>query len=78
MTTDTQFNQSYALQFGYQILNTVGSNFMDYSIAGLCRRFVVNPSYCVWPTSLSTLALNKAFHSDDSNPVPGPSTRGPA
>lgn len=33
------------------------------------------PSYCVWPGSLSTLALNKAFHADDSHPVPGPFRR---
>ena len=25
-----------------------------------CRRFIVYPSYCVWPTSLITMALNNA------------------
>jgi len=41
-------------------------------IAGVCRRFLVWPAYCVWPGNLSTLALNKAFHRDDKSAVPGP------
>jgi hypothetical protein len=33
----------------------------------------VYPSYCVWPASLVTIALNRAFHSGgDEKPVPGP------
>ncbi|WOO80299.1 Oligopeptide transporter 2 [Vanrija pseudolonga] len=66
------FNNAYGHDFGYQLLNTLGSNFVGYGLAGLTRRFIVYPSYCVWPGSLATLALNKAFHSDDSGGVPGP------
>ena len=66
------FNQSYAANFGYQILIGLGTNFCGYGLAGLARRFLVFPSYCVWPSSLSTLALNKAFHSEVDHPVPGP------
>lgn len=69
------FNQAYARTFGYQLLNTMGSNFVGYGLAGLARRFIVYPSFCVWPASLTTLALNKAFHTDDSNPLPGPFKR---
>lgn len=69
------FNQAYARTFSYQILNTLGSNFVGYGLAGMARRFIVYPSFCVWPASLSTLALNKAFHTDDSNPLPGPFKR---
>lgn len=66
------FDQAYAKNWGYQILNTLGSNFVGYGLAGLCRRFIVYPSFCVWPSSLTALAINKAFHSDDSTAVPGP------
>lgn len=41
-------------------------------MAGLTRRFLVYPSYCVWPASLVTIALNRAFHSEENVPVDGP------
>lgn len=63
------FNQHYAGQFSYQILIALSTNFIGYGIAGLCRRFLVYPSYCLWPASLVTIALNQAFHSDKNIPV---------
>lgn len=66
------FNQSYAAHFGYQILIALSTNFIGYGMAGLCRRFLVYPSYCVWPASLVTIALNAAFHNDTNPAVEGP------
>jgi OPT family small oligopeptide transporter len=66
------FNQSYAGHFGYQILIALATNLIGYGIAGLCRRFLVYPAYCVWPASLVTIALNDAFHTEKNLPVPGP------
>ena len=66
------FNQSYAGQFAYQILIALGTNFIGYGLAGICRRFLVYPSYCVWPQSLVTIALNSAFHDGSQEPVQGP------
>lgn len=66
------FNQPWAISFGYQILIALSTNFIGYGLAGLCRRFLVYPSYCVWPSSLVTIALNSAFHSEGNIPVPGP------
>jgi hypothetical protein len=66
------FNQAYAFGFGYQILSTIAANFMGYGLAGLTRRFIVWPSWCIWPNSLSTLALLKAFHTESNEPVRGP------
>ncbi|ORY23933.1 OPT oligopeptide transporter protein-domain-containing protein [Naematelia encephala] len=66
------FNQPYAYDFGYQILGSIGSNFVGYGLAGMCRRFLVFPSFCVWPTALVTIALNKAFHTETNEPVKGP------
>ncbi|PBP27598.1 UPF0075-domain-containing protein [Diplocarpon rosae] len=69
------FNQPYARGFGYQILISLGTNFIGYGIAGVCRRFLVYPSYCVWPASLVTIALNNAFHAERNEPVASPFKR---
>ncbi len=66
------FNQKYAGQFAYQILIGLGTNFIGYGLAGICRKFLVYPSYCVWPQSLVTIALNSAFHDGNEVPVRGP------
>ncbi|KAG4417006.1 hypothetical protein IFR04_009847 [Cadophora malorum] len=66
------FNQPYARGFAYQILISLGTNFIGYGIAGLCRRFLVYPSFCVWPASLVTIALNAAFHTEKNEPVQSP------
>ena len=66
------FNQSFAYKRGYQILNTLGTNFVGYGLAGLCRPFLVWPSFAVWPGTFNNLALIKAFHSGVNEPVKGP------
>lgn len=66
------FNQHYAGQFLYQILIALATNFIGYGLAGLARRFLVYPSYCIWPASLVTVALNSTFHSDRNLPVQSP------
>lgn len=66
------FGQDYARNFGYQLLSTMGINFCGYGLAGLARRFLVYPSVCLWPGSLVTVALNKAFHTRNNEPVRGP------
>ncbi|RDA87066.1 hypothetical protein CP533_5490 [Ophiocordyceps camponoti-saundersi (nom. inval.)] len=69
------FDQMYASHFAYQLLIALATNFIGYGIAGVCRRFLVYPSYCVWPASLVTIALNSAFHTDINPPVAGPLRR---
>ncbi|KAK0720170.1 OPT oligopeptide transporter protein-domain-containing protein [Lasiosphaeris hirsuta] len=68
------FNQPWAISIGYQLLIALSTNFIGYGLAGLCRRFLVYPAYCVWPSSLVTIALNSAFHdsSTEAAVVPGP------
>lgn len=66
------FNQPWAISFGYQLMIALSTNFIGYSLAGICRRFLVYPSYCVWPQSLVTIALNAAFHSEHNAVVNGP------
>ena len=69
------FNQQYARNFGYQFLIGMSTNFIGYGLAGLTRRFIVYPAYCVWPASLVTIALNAALHRDSNPAVPGPFKR---
>ncbi|KAH9890262.1 OPT oligopeptide transporter [Xylariomycetidae sp. FL2044] len=66
------FNQQYARSFGYQILIGLSTNFIGYGLAGLTRRFLVYPAYCIWPASLVTIALNSALHNEMNVPVMGP------
>ncbi|EHK24985.1 uncharacterized protein TRIVIDRAFT_61734 [Trichoderma virens Gv29-8] len=66
------FNQPWAINYGYRILIALSSNFIGYSLAGICRRFLVYPSYCVWPQALVTIALNSAFHDEGNSAVLGP------
>lgn len=69
------FNQPHARSFGYMLVNNLATSFIGYGMAGVIRRFLVYPSYCVWPASLVTIALNTALHRDDNQPVPGPLCR---
>lgn len=68
------FNQPWAINIGYQVLIALSTNFIGYGLAGICRRFLVYPAYCVWPSSLVTIALNSAFHdaSTEAATVVGP------
>ncbi|KAK3372999.1 OPT oligopeptide transporter protein-domain-containing protein [Lasiosphaeria ovina] len=68
------FDQPWAISIGYQLLIALSTNFIGYGLAGLCRRFLVYPAYCVWPGSLVTIALNSAFHDSatETAVTPGP------
>ncbi|KIY50159.1 OPT-domain-containing protein [Fistulina hepatica ATCC 64428] len=65
------FNQKWALNFGYQILTALSTNFIGYGLAGVTRRFLVYPYYTIWPANLATIALNRAFHEHSHNAVEG-------
>ncbi|PWY71034.1 OPT oligopeptide transporter family [Aspergillus heteromorphus CBS 117.55] len=56
---------TYIFQAGFQILVTLSTQLLGYGCAGVVRRFLVYPPAMIYPTSLSTIALNKALHSDE-------------
>jgi hypothetical protein len=66
------FNEPWAKNFGYQFMNNLSTNMIGYGIAGLSRRFLVWPSFAIWPGTLSILGLSKAFHTETNEPVKGP------
>ncbi|KAK1990115.1 OPT superfamily oligopeptide transporter [Colletotrichum falcatum] len=72
---DRYFGQKYAKSFAYQILLALSTNLMGFGLAGLCRRFLVYPAFCLWPGSLVTIALNSSLHNETNSPVPGPFKR---
>lgn len=69
------FNESFAYKRGYQLLISLAVNMFGYGLAGLLRRFLVYPSVAIWPGSLSTVALVKAFHDGTNEAVRGPFNR---
>ena len=56
------FNQPYSGSFGYQILLALSTDLMGYGLAGIMRKILVYPSYCLYPKSLVTIALNNSLH----------------
>lgn len=69
---DKYFGRAYAKSFGYQILLALSTDLMGCGLAGLCRRFLVYPSYAIWPASLVTIALNSSLHDNSNSSVVGP------
>ncbi|KAL4806529.1 OPT oligopeptide transporter protein-domain-containing protein [Aspergillus unguis] len=70
------FNFAWAGSFGFQACVSLSMNLMGFGLAGLARRFLVYPSFCIWPRALVTVALNQSLHEErDSEAVPGPFKR---
>ena len=56
------FDQSWARSLPYQYAVTISMQFIGYGLAGLARACLVYPDYCLWPTSLSVIVLNRTLH----------------
>ncbi|PHH92148.1 hypothetical protein CDD83_8716 [Cordyceps sp. RAO-2017] len=69
------FNLPFASSFAFQITLALSMNLMGFGLAGLARRFLVYPSFCIWPRSLATVALNQSLHNEDNPQVQGPFRR---
>ena len=63
------YNQELGLP--YQILLTLSTQILGYSIAGLTRSFLVKPSGMVWPGTLVARAMFSSLHKDENPPVEG-------
>lgn len=57
---DTYYNDQW-VTFGYQVLLTLSTNFIGFGLAGIVRKFAVYPVESMWPSLMSTIALNKAL-----------------
>ncbi|KAK9452110.1 OPT oligopeptide transporter protein-domain-containing protein [Limtongia smithiae] len=58
---------------GYQFLMCFSSQFFGLGMAGVMRRFVIYPVKQMWPTTLPTLALNRALvtHTEHEGSING-------
>lgn len=56
------YNQSWARSLTYQYLLTISTQCLGYGLAGLARSSLVYPDFCIWPSSLSTIVLNRSLH----------------
>ncbi|KAG5422290.1 hypothetical protein I9W82_001385 [Candida metapsilosis] len=53
------------VDFGYQVLLTLSTQYMGFSLCGLLRSFAVYPVKAVWPQYLPNLRLNKILTSPE-------------
>lgn len=56
------FNQGWARNLVYQYLLTISMQFLGYGLAGLLRECLVYPDFCIWPSSLAVIVLNRSLH----------------
>lgn len=49
------------IDFGYQILLMLSSQYMGFGLVAIARRFAIYEPRCIWPTLMPTLALNRAL-----------------
>lgn len=66
----TQFyNQSAPIM--YQLLLTISTQILGYGFAGMARRFLVNPSGMIWPSTLMSAAMFSTLHKQENKPANG-------
>lgn len=56
------FGQGWAQSLAYQYLVTISMQCLGYGLAGMVREYIVYPSFCIWPSTLATIALNRSLH----------------
>ncbi|CAX39797.1 oligopeptide transporter, putative [Candida dubliniensis CD36] len=61
MQKSSLFYNNQWVDFGYQVLLILCTNFMGIGLAGIMRKFAVYPTKAVWPSVLPNLALNKTL-----------------
>ncbi|KAL6454682.1 LOW QUALITY PROTEIN: OPT2 Oligopeptide transporter 2 [Candida maltosa Xu316] len=55
------FYDNQWVDWGYQVLLILSTNFMGVGLAGIMRKFAVYPVKAVWPSILPGIALNKTL-----------------
>ncbi|KAI0051360.1 OPT oligopeptide transporter [Auriscalpium vulgare] len=55
-----------ATNFGYQWMLVMSTQMIGFSIAGICKRFLVSPPSMIWPANLVTAALFNTLHAQET------------
>jgi hypothetical protein len=53
------------LGIGFEILFTLTTQLVGFTLAGLCRRFVVWPASMIWPSNLVVTTTLNTFHAEE-------------
>ena len=53
------------VDFGYQVLLTLSTNFLGFGLSGIMRQFAVYPEKAIWPSILPNVRLNKTLMSPE-------------
>ncbi|AEY95313.1 FACL205Cp [Eremothecium gossypii FDAG1] len=53
------------MSYVYQLLLSIPLQFLGFGLAGIMRKYVVYPATALWPSIMTTIALNKALMSDE-------------
>lgn len=61
------YGQEWARNKLWQHLIALSMQFIGYGIAGLARSCIVYPDYCIWPSLLPTIVLNRSLHEKSSH-----------
>ncbi|RCK58967.1 Oligopeptide transporter 2 [Candida viswanathii] len=61
MQKSDRFYNNEWVDWGYEVLLILSTNFLGVGLAGIMRKFAVYPVKAVWPTILPSLALNKTL-----------------
>ncbi|KAG7663267.1 OPT2 [[Candida] subhashii] len=59
------FYNNQWVDFGYQILLVLATNFLGFGLAGIMRKFAVYPVKALWPSILPNIAMNRALMSPE-------------
>lgn len=55
----------------YQILLTISTQVLGYTLAGLTRQYLVRPSGMIWPGTLASAAMFSSIHRYENKPANG-------
>jgi hypothetical protein len=66
---DIFFKQPWARNRLYQYCISISMHFLGYGLAGIARSCIVFPDYCIWPSNLATIVLNRSLHEKNSGVV---------
>ncbi|KAH6642047.1 OPT oligopeptide transporter protein-domain-containing protein [Boeremia exigua] len=58
----------YETGWGFELMITLATVLYGFSIAGICKSIVVDPSSMLWPGVFANTALNDALHSSKDKP----------
>ncbi|KAG8899425.1 hypothetical protein FRC00_001436 [Tulasnella sp. 408] len=63
IVADKKYN--YPLGVGFTFLLLMATQITGFSLAGICRRFLVWPASLIWPANLVTCTLLNTLHAED-------------